>query len=241
LLLSNGNNTLDVNVPSNATAGNSWARFRYSSTGSTDAFGAAVDGEVEDYRVVIAANPFQNGVDRFDVSGDGFVSAIDALQLVNFLNANGSQRLPTPPGMLTPKFPDVDGNGFINANDVLNVINYLNSKPVGEGEGQAEGEGSLEAAYGVTTLLSAASLSTPSVSPLSNNRVSYTELRLADYMGLTGSLVAGPSRSDSAVAWWDEAELVSESFVDDLASEVAEQIGESSSHDEWFADLGLEL
>jgi hypothetical protein len=58
---------------------------------------------------------------------------------------------------------------------------------------------------------------------------------------LTGSLVAGPSRSDSAVAWWDEAELVSESFVDDLASEVAEQIGESSSHDEWFADLGLEL
>ncbi|MEY4568094.1 MAG: hypothetical protein RLY14_3064, partial [Planctomycetota bacterium] len=142
---------------------------------------------------------------------------------------------------LTPKFPDVDGNGFINANDVLNVINYLNSIPVGEGEGQAEGEGSLEAAYGVTTLLSAASLSTPSVSQLSNNRVSYTELRLGDYMGLTEHLVAGPSRSNAAVAWWDEAELASESFVDDLASEIAGQIGESSSHDELFADLGLEL
>jgi hypothetical protein len=47
----------------------------------------------------------------------------------------------------------------------------------------------------------------------------------------------GPAAT--ANAWWDEAELVSESFVDELAGAYSSQF--TDSHDELFADLELDL
>jgi predicted outer membrane repeat protein len=49
----NGNNTLTFNVPAAAIAGATFARIRLSTAGGLGATGAANDGEVEDYRVVI--------------------------------------------------------------------------------------------------------------------------------------------------------------------------------------------
>jgi hypothetical protein len=50
-----GDNVLSINVPANAAAGATFARFRLSSTGALRPGGAAVDGEVEDYALSIAS------------------------------------------------------------------------------------------------------------------------------------------------------------------------------------------
>lgn len=77
-----------------------------------------------------------------DVNADGFITPIDALLIINFLNANGSRSvvgLPAP-----PPYRDVSGDNFISALDALLVINYLNSRSrTGGGEGELQGEGEL--------------------------------------------------------------------------------------------------
>ena len=55
--VSAGSNMVFVQVPANATPGDSWARFRLSSTPGLQATGEAVDGEVEDYEVSLLPEP----------------------------------------------------------------------------------------------------------------------------------------------------------------------------------------
>jgi LruC domain-containing protein len=52
--LSPGNNVVSYSVPAWAEVGNSWARFRLSSTETVGPIGGTSDGEVEDYQVDIA-------------------------------------------------------------------------------------------------------------------------------------------------------------------------------------------
>ncbi|MCB0184108.1 MAG: isopeptide-forming domain-containing fimbrial protein, partial [Caldilineaceae bacterium] len=52
-LVVDGTTTLNVSVPGGATTGTTYARFRYSSESGIDATGIALDGEVEDYKLVI--------------------------------------------------------------------------------------------------------------------------------------------------------------------------------------------
>ncbi|MGF1708239.1 LruC domain-containing protein [Enterovibrio baiacu] len=52
-LLSAGTNTIAVSVPSGATAGSSWSRFRFSEEGGLSYEGGATTGEVEDHPVTI--------------------------------------------------------------------------------------------------------------------------------------------------------------------------------------------
>lgn len=74
-----------------------------------------------------------------DVNLDGHVSAIDALLVVNYLNANGD---PAGEGEGSPENykRDVNHDNSISPIDALMVINYLNrqkpSAPAGEGEGE---------------------------------------------------------------------------------------------------------
>ncbi len=67
------------------------------------------------------------GTGRRDVNADGFITPVDALIIINFLNVNRGGRsvvgLPAP-----PPYRDVDGNNFIAPLDALLVINYLNSR-----------------------------------------------------------------------------------------------------------------
>jgi Bacterial Ig domain/Dockerin type I domain len=81
----------------------------------------------------------QNPILAADVNGDGFVSPIDALIIINFLNANGAS---TPISDLAPPPPflDTDGSYFITPRDALMVINHLNTFGNGGG-GEGEGEG----------------------------------------------------------------------------------------------------
>jgi len=65
------------------------------------------------------------------------VSALDVLQIINYINANGSGRLPPPPPTGLRSFVDVNGDRDVTPYDVLTVINHINSQSSGLPEGEA--------------------------------------------------------------------------------------------------------
>ncbi len=89
--------------------------------------------------VIIDPYPWQNPRNSLDVNDDGFVTAIDALIVINDLNFNGARTLPNPP--LPPNAPppyyDTSGDNEIAAIDALLVINHINDE-IGGGEGEGE-------------------------------------------------------------------------------------------------------
>ncbi len=141
----------DVMIPAEAKIGTTYGRFRMSTKpeGVASPIGSAVDGEVEDYAVTIISNPYTNtrstnlpvGVRNLDVNGDGSVSPIDVLQVINDINVNGTRTLPYVNNS-TIGFVDTNGDGTVSGFDVLLIIAYLNSL----GPGGAEGEGDSGAA-----------------------------------------------------------------------------------------------
>jgi hypothetical protein len=85
----------------------------------------------------------QNPRQALDVSGDGFITAIDVLLIFNQLNAGGSgaasQRAMSlsATGSSAP-YLDTSGDGFVSPIDALIVINHLNRRSSsGEGESPA--------------------------------------------------------------------------------------------------------
>lgn len=77
--------------------------------------------------------PWHNPRNGLDVNNDGFVTAIDALLVINQLNTGKGGRLdPPPPG--NNVFYDTSSDNFVTAIDALLVINYINTHPGGEGE-----------------------------------------------------------------------------------------------------------
>lgn len=85
------------------------------------------------------------GISSPDVNADGFVSPIDALLIINYLNdRNAEQRVP----FVTynpPPFRDVNGDMLITPTDIIQVINFLNARTQGR---NAEGEGLVDSSSG---------------------------------------------------------------------------------------------
>ena len=79
---------------------------------------------------------WQNPTEQLDVNGDGSISPVDVLMLINYINSNTDSELPLD-GATPPPYLDPTGDGFISPLDVLLVINHLNSNPGGEGELEA--------------------------------------------------------------------------------------------------------
>jgi VCBS repeat-containing protein len=103
----------------------------------TDEQGAQATGRVTVTVTGVSDPPYQNQVRNEDVNGDGFVSPIDALILINFINSQGAGTL--PPGLSTPPFLDPSGDNAITPLDVIQVINALNAQTSGSGgEGEAD-------------------------------------------------------------------------------------------------------
>lgn len=89
--------------------------------------------------VVSGPNGWHNAVRPLDVNNDNFISAIDALLVINYLNRVGPGELPLT-GATGTNYVDTTNDRFLNAIDALRVINYLNrlaspSGASGEGEG----------------------------------------------------------------------------------------------------------
>ena len=93
-------------------------------------------------RAMLAADAlsgWQNELMPADVNADGHVSAIDALRVINELNASGARQLTAAPATPLSRFSfvaagsqrsnyyDVNGDGYLTATDALTVINQLNA------------------------------------------------------------------------------------------------------------------
>ena len=82
--------------------------------------------------VIPGSTPLSYKRNRYDVNGNGFVTALDALRVVNHINRNSDDLIDDsqPFG----GFVDVNGDGKVTALDALLVINEINA---GGGEGEA--------------------------------------------------------------------------------------------------------
>jgi hypothetical protein len=80
--------------------------------------------------------PWQNPALAEDVNGDGYVTPLDALQLINAINTGGVRTLtaPAPDTAFPPPYLDVTGDGDLTPLDVLRVINNINAGGQPEGE-----------------------------------------------------------------------------------------------------------
>ena len=79
--------------------------------------------------------PWQNRINALDVNRVDGVDPLDALAIINALNADeGFLPFPRPASTLGLLDYDVDGDGTINPLDVLAIVNFINLKANGEGE-----------------------------------------------------------------------------------------------------------
>jgi VCBS repeat-containing protein len=100
--------------------------------------GAAALGTVTVVVGGISGPTYQNPANHYDVNGDGSISPIDPLILINYINANGQTEI--PPGRPRPPYLDVNGDGMATAADVVMVVNQLNAIASGEGEADVTAE-----------------------------------------------------------------------------------------------------
>jgi len=83
----------------------------------------------------VVDSPWHNTAIAEDVSGDGTVSAVDALQVINDINANDTRWLTFQESLTS--WVDVNNDGRVSALDALVVINRLNAEQfAGAGEGE---------------------------------------------------------------------------------------------------------
>jgi hypothetical protein len=177
----------------------------------------------------------QNPTNKFDVNADGFVSPLDVLLVINFINELGGGGtsiggLPAP-----PPYRDVDGDEFIGPLDVLRLIRYLN----GEGEGEGEGEGSLvgegEGSFGSSIIATpmASGLRLPTVQSTSRDGVNESialDIPVYGPLPLAGSSGGETNGLASYFGTFDEDE-------DEIATALlAGQSEDNESLDAFFAD-----
>jgi hypothetical protein len=84
--------------------------------------------------------------------GDGVVSAVDALNIINYINANGPGPVPpntNPLGYYDTVAADgsLTGDNFISAVDALNIINWINANGANSAGPDGEGEGAASTAF----------------------------------------------------------------------------------------------
>jgi len=80
-------------------------------------FGIFLPGEAE----------FTNAANPRDVNGDGSVTAIDVLSVINNINANGSRSLIGQTPSANSAMVDVNMDSHVTSIDALTVINFINS------------------------------------------------------------------------------------------------------------------
>jgi hypothetical protein len=162
--------------------------------------------------------PWQNQANVLDVNNDTFVSPLDALLIINEINANGSRPLTPPPSSVgpiqPPPFLDVNGDLFLSPLDALLVINALNSP------GSAEGE-----FVPSTSDVGAALDIEPRFAPASASAEAVDQVVLADSTQRAKSLVVETSAAMRANDW------------DPSWADASQDVGEGEGIDEALLEL----
>ncbi len=90
-------------------------------------------------RLLGTDSAWQNPSEIFDVDDNKSIDPLDVLNLINYINSNGSGALPsTRPSNSPYGYLDVDGDLQVSPLDVLQVINLINAARNGEGEATKE-------------------------------------------------------------------------------------------------------
>jgi RHS repeat-associated protein len=80
---------------------------------------------------IVLASDWQNPVLAADVNGDSAVTALDVLQIINYINSGRPKTLSEAQAAstdtTTPAYLDASGDGVVSALDCLQVINYINA------------------------------------------------------------------------------------------------------------------
>ena len=188
---------------------------------------------------------FTNPYNRYDVNNDGFVTPIDVLAVVNFLNTAGTTDLtpwaPGGEGEAEGPYYDVNSDYVISPMDVLGVVNFLNSLAVQAG---GEGESSGEALVALA-------------SPVAADALSGLLAWEVDQSPNSQGSFSGELGSGSEPSWWlPEQDAGADYFADvsrprrsaadsslegtlddDLADDIASAWGLGSEIDDLLADL----
>lgn len=230
-----GNRTVNFTVPTTAKSGPTYVRVRLSTDQASVNLptGSSPDGEVEDYLINLQGNPFTNGAWNLDVTQDGFVTPIDALNVINWLNNPAKPKLLTLADATFAKpFVDVNGDGRVTASDALLIIDYLNSRPAtGEGEsdgsnmvggnmGQWSSQETVLASNWAASLFSSPSNAKPASSPVVTNDLVFSGGDLLEAPELTWQ-----SNSQSDQVWAD------------FASQTADDAGVDATLDDLLGDI----
>jgi VCBS repeat-containing protein len=91
--------------------------------------------------IVQDPTPFHNDTNPWDVDGDGRITPLDPLIIINYINSNGSGQIQPPGEGEAHNDMDVDGDGQVSPLDILLVINALN-QTTGDAEGEQSGTNS---------------------------------------------------------------------------------------------------
>ncbi|TWT52105.1 dockerin type I domain-containing protein [Allorhodopirellula solitaria] len=196
---------------------------------------ADADGVSEEFVIAVLENDnrFHNDSYPEDVNHADGVTAVDALTIINYLNAYGAG----PVGEGDPAFGyDVNNDGFVTSLDALLVINELNAISAGA-TGTVNNEPSSEPDPNSDTPDASSRIANdpvvpvetqlPRVSPL--RRSASQDLAIASLMELSGSKVSGHS-SDSI----DETVAV-------ISIEIPDRHGDEDRADEVFGETGIDL
>ncbi|MCO8123946.1 GEVED domain-containing protein [Stieleria sp. TO1_6] len=244
-IFSNTTTNVLIDVPASALTGETYARFRLSESATLGPNGDAESGEVEDYRIFVSNNPFQNPTNRYDANDNGTVTPLDALQVINALARNGSTSgevdLETNP-VTTPPYPDVNGDGRLTSSDALAIINELARVNTASGEGESVGTNYVAAVPGVlasgSTLLGDMLIHQAVTSDLlASSRPAEPEQEPAETADVS---TVQPEASKTSV--FDSPESIGlDSIVDQLAADTASVADESdelkNGVDDFFATL----
>ncbi len=197
----------------------------------SDAFTYSIvdtDGKQSDPATVtieFASSEYQNPTPNLenDVNADGFVTALDSLRIINFLEINSNPMVPVGQiGSAPPDFLDTDGNGAVSSFDALLVLTELGE--IGGGSGEGEFAAQTPARLGVTSSFVAANRSGL---PVRDMQLA-SDLELASPLDqlLTNGLDLNTAALDSAVQGMEvnTTEAASADSVDEVLASVLDEI-----------------
>jgi hypothetical protein len=136
----------NLTVPAGSGGGNITGQHTYATGGAYDITLTLQDNashssiDTTSAAVSAPACPWQNPLKRLDVNGNKVIEPVDAVLIINQLNAVGPGFLDNPPvqPFVPPPFFDVDCDNKLGPTDAVLVINALNSGEQSEGGWEPE-------------------------------------------------------------------------------------------------------
>ncbi len=201
-----------------------------------------VDGTISNTANVsirIQNSKWQNPSGSLDVNADGFVSPIDILLIINYLNSGQPTFLPNA-NVAPPPYLDPSGDERVSALDIILIINYLNERNAsaeGEGLGAGEGEAATVTYAMMVTPTQRAETMRTSMARQVNSLVDDS---LISTLSETAASATTSSQSAAALYVGEERDDEDEDLFDMLTSDADEWHRQSlrSAVDSFFDEIG---